>query len=61
MIQNGLGPTTFDYILRTRVCEGRPTILTTNMTAADVKTGYGAAVLPLLVEKSIEVHLITAL
>ena len=50
MIQNGLGPTTFDYILRTRVCEGRPTILTTNMTAADVKTGYGAAVLPLLDE-----------
>jgi hypothetical protein len=30
------------------------------MTAADVKTGYGAAVLALLAEKSIEVPLITA-
>lgn len=54
---NGLSPTTFDYILRTRVFEGRPTILTTNLTAAEVKTGYGAAVLSLLVEKSIEVPL----
>ena len=54
---NGLSPTTFDYILRTRVFEGRPTILTTNLTAAEVKTGYGASVLSLLVEKSIEVPL----
>jgi DNA replication protein DnaC len=55
--QNGLSPTTFDHILRTRVFEGRPTILTTNLTAAEVKTGYGASVLSLLVEKSIEVPL----
>ncbi len=54
---NGLSPTTFDYILRIRVSEGRPTILTTNLAAAEVKTGYGAAVLSLLVEKSIEVPL----
>jgi DNA replication protein DnaC len=54
---NGLSPTTFDHILRTRVLQNRPTILTTNLTSAEMKTGYGAAVLSLLIEKSIEVPL----
>lgn len=54
---NRLSPTTFDMILRTRVQNSRPTILTTNMTADELKWGYGNAVLSLLVEKSIEVIL----
>lgn len=54
---NGLSKTTFDYILRTRVQEARPTILTTNLNALEVRTGYGASVLSLLVEQSIEVPL----
>ena len=55
--QNGLHATTFDHILRTRVQAGRPTILTTNMNSDEVNTGYGAAILSLLVEQSIEVPL----
>lgn len=54
---NRLQQTTFDYILRTRVQHARPTILTTNMTSDELRGGYGAAVLSLLVEKSIEVLL----
>jgi DNA replication protein DnaC len=52
-----LSSTTFDHILRTRVQNSRPTILTTNMTPRDMRGGYGGAVLSLLVEKSIEVPL----
>lgn len=54
---NALQQTTFDHILRTRVQNARPTILTTNMTPTEVHSGYGAAVLSLLVEASIEVPL----
>lgn len=54
---NALHSTTFDHILRTRVQADRPTILTTNMTAQELQGGYGAAVLSLLVEKSIDVPL----
>lgn len=54
---NRLAPTTFDNILRTRVQNSRPTLVDTNMTAAEVATGYGSAALSLLVEKSIEVPL----
>lgn len=54
---NGLPVTTFDHILRTRVTANRPTMLTTNMSAAELQHGYGGAVLSLLVEKSIEVPL----
>lgn len=54
---NALQQTTFDHILRTRVQNSRPTILTTNMSPAEVHSGYGAAVLSLLVEQSIEVPL----
>jgi DNA replication protein DnaC len=53
----GLSPTTFDHILRTRVTAGRPTILTTNMTAQELRGGYGAAVLSLLLEQSIDIEL----
>lgn len=54
---NALQQTTFDHILRTRVQNARPTILTTNMNSAELRSGYGAAVLSLLVEQSIEVPL----
>lgn len=55
--QNGLHQTTFDHILRTRVQAGRPTLLTTNMTSEEIRTGYGGAVLSMLVEQSIEMPL----
>lgn len=55
--QNGLHQTTFDHILRTRVQAGRPTLLTTNMNSDEIHTGYGRAVLSLLVEQSIEMPL----
>lgn len=48
-----LSDSTFDSILRTRVQEGRPTFLTTNMSAAELESGYGSAVLSLLKEASI--------
>jgi DNA replication protein DnaC len=55
--RNNLSATTFDMILRKRVFEARPTILTTNLSPIEVRSGYGAAVLSLLVEQSIEVPL----
>jgi DNA replication protein DnaC len=48
-----LAQSTFDMILRTRVSEGRPTILTTNSTPGELGSGYGAQVLSLIVEQSI--------
>lgn len=49
-----LAETTFDAILRQRVQAGRTTIITTNMTPADLEDGYGAAILSLIREKSLE-------
>jgi DNA replication protein DnaC len=49
-----LAETTFDAILRQRVQAGRPTIITTNLTPADLEQGYGAAILSLIREKSLE-------
>jgi DNA replication protein DnaC len=54
---NRLPQTTFDRILRTRVQDGRPTLLTTNMNAVEVNVGYGAPVLSLLCEQSIEISM----
>lgn len=54
---NRLQQSTFDYILRTRVQQSRPTIMTTNMTSDELCRGYGSAVLSLLVEKSVEIPL----
>lgn len=48
-----LADTTFESILRTRVQEGRPTFITTNMSAAELESGYGSAILSLLKEVSI--------
>ena len=50
-----LAETTFDAILRQRVQAGRTTFITTNMTPADLEEGYGAAILSLIREKSLEV------
>lgn len=50
---HNLPQSTFDMILRTRVAEGKPTILTTNCTLGELGTGYGAQVLSLLMEQSI--------
>lgn len=52
---NRLPQTTFDRILRTRIQDGRPTLVTTNMNAIEVQVGYGAPVLSLLCEQSIEI------
>lgn len=52
-----LSVTTFDHILRTRVQNNRPTFLTTNMVPVEMRAGYGASTLSLLVEKSVEVPL----
>lgn len=49
-----LAETTFDAILRQRVQAGRTTVITTNMTPADLEDGYGAAILSLIREKSLE-------
>jgi len=48
-----LAQSTFDMILRRRVSDGRPTILTTNCTPSELGSGYGAQVLSLLVEQSV--------
>lgn len=50
---NNLAESTFDNILRTRVQEARPTLLTTNLAAVDLTIGYGASALSLLLEKCI--------
>lgn len=50
---NNLPQSTFDRILRRRVSECRPVILTTNSTLTELGKGYGAQVLSLLMEQSI--------
>lgn len=52
-----LDESTFDHILRTRVHNGRPTIITTNMTPGGLESGYGSSILSLLVEQSVTVNL----
>ena len=54
---NRLAESTFDHILRTRVHEGRPTIITTNLTPTELENGYGSSILSLIVEQSIVVNL----
>jgi DNA replication protein DnaC len=49
-----LAETTFDAILRQRVQAGRTTFITTNMNPAEIEDGYGAAILSLIREKSLE-------
>lgn len=44
---------TLDAILRTRVQEGNPTFITTNLSSAEMESGYGAGILSLLKESSI--------
>lgn len=54
---NRLAESTFDHILRTRVHEGRPTIITTNLTPDELENGYGSSILSLIVQQSIVVNL----
>lgn len=54
---NNLAQSTFDNILRTRVHEGRPTILNTNLTPRELGHGYGGAVLSLLKGASMRVEI----
>ena len=49
-----LAETTFDSILRQRVSDGRPTIITTNLDSSELDEGYGGAILSLIREKSLE-------
>lgn len=49
-----LAETTFDAILRQRVQAGRATIITTNMEPEELGDGYGAAILSLIREKSLQ-------
>ena len=51
--KSNLSESTFDNILRTRVQEGRPTFITTNMSPDELGEGYGSAILSLLKEHSI--------
>lgn len=53
---NKMPLSTFDSILRSRVQDGRPTLLTTNMTLNEMETGFGAATLSLLREVSINIE-----
>jgi DNA replication protein DnaC len=53
---NRMPLSTFDSILRSRVQDGRPTLLTTNMTLDEMDTGFGAATLSLLREVSINIE-----
>lgn len=55
-----LPQTTFDYVLRTRAENNRPTIFTTNNNPMEVQLSYGKGVLSLLVEHSIEVPMVAA-
>lgn len=50
-------PETLDHILRTRVQNERPTLLTTNLSVEEIRHGYGTSVFSLLVEQSIPVVL----
>lgn len=49
-----LAESTFDSILRQRVTNGRPTFITTNLDASDLAEGYGAGILSLIREQSLE-------
>lgn len=52
--RNNLPETTFDYVLRQRVLDARPTFITTNMTVPEIMNGYGSAIFSLLTEKMLE-------
>jgi DNA replication protein DnaC len=51
--RNNLAESTFDDVLRSRVQDGRPTFITSNMTIEEMGQGYGSAVFSLLQEVSI--------
>jgi DNA replication protein DnaC len=54
--KNNLAESTFDHVLRQRAVDARPTLLTTNMSEAELDEGYGGAIFSLLKERSILHH-----
>jgi DNA replication protein DnaC len=48
---NKIAATTFDNVLRTRVQNNRPTLLSSNLSVDGITTGYGESVLSLLLQK----------
>ena len=57
-LSNNLPQTTFDMILRTRVQDGRPTLLTTNIAPQDLDiAGYGGGVLSMLKGHSVVISM----
>lgn len=44
----------FDQVIRSRVANARPTIITTNFTKEEMQSGYGPNVMSLLAERSID-------
>lgn len=44
----------FDQVIRSRVANARPTIITTNYSKEEMQSGYGPNVMSLLAERSIE-------
>lgn len=51
--KNNLSESTFDYVLRQRVQDSRPTLLTTNLSPKKLAEGYGSAIFSLLTERSV--------
>lgn len=51
--KNNLAESTFDYVLRKRVQDSRPTFLTTNLSPRSLGDGYGSAIFSLLTERSV--------
>lgn len=52
-LKTKLSESTFDYILRERVQNSKPTLLTTNMTIGELEQGYGKAIFSLLKERAV--------
>lgn len=53
--KNNMNESQFDHVLRQRVFSGRSTYLTTNDSEKQMAEGYGAAILSLLNERSVEI------
>lgn len=49
---SNLAQSTFDDVLRSRVQEGKSTLVTTNLTSEEIDSGYGGAILSMLREIS---------
>lgn len=50
--QKHISESMFDHLIRSRVSDDRPTIITTNLTMEQIETGFGHSVISLLAENS---------